>query len=174
MLRIGSVVVLVVALMAGACGGTADEIATDGAAIAGTCPIDTPDCVDTVGSSDGPIVANDGPLFVNDEPTDGLSPSAPLVIGEGLTVSEALATEATGVLAVQGFYVNDGTGALLCESLAESFPPQCGGASIPLQNVDADNFDIQSEEYVTWTNETVTLFGEIIDGAFVVASNVSG
>ena len=90
------------------------------------------------------------------------------VVGGGLAVSEALTTDATGVLAVKGFVVADADGIRLCEALAESMPPQCGGASIDLANLDAiDPDELRTEQGVTWSDSTVTVLGEIVDGMLV-------
>lgn len=156
--RIGAVIAAL-ALVAAACGGAVEET------------------VDTAAVIDADPSASDEPLFIDDEPTDGATPGAVsgLVVGGGLTISEALATEATGILAVQGFYVSDGTEARLCESLAESFPPQCGGQSIVVSNIDVGSLGpVSSEAGVEWTDGTVVVFGEIVDGVLEVASNVSG
>ena len=85
------------------------------------CAEEAPDCDDTV-------VAGDDDLFPGDEPDDGVRPgsSGAIPVEGGLTVSQALETDATGILAVQGFYFSTSEGTWLCELLAESFPPQCG------------------------------------------------
>ncbi len=63
----------------------------------------------------------------------------------------------------------------LCEALAESFPPQCGGASVPVSgHVGTSSIPLVSEQGVTWTDQPVTFLGEIIDGTLVVDSTVSG
>ena len=157
------------ALVAAACGGTSADPGSeplpttiaDGAPnpAAGTCLEGTVDCNDTPG------------LFEGDEPQLGEEPgtgSSGMVVGGGLTVGDALAGRADGVIAVQGFVVENGAGAVLCELLAESMPPQCGGASIEitdLSTIDPDEFT--SAQGVTWTNQPVTVFGEIVGGAFV-------
>ena len=59
--------------------------------------------------------------------------------------------------------------------LAESYPPQCGGASIPVTNYEeVVNVPLNSNQNVTWTDDRVTFFGEIIDGVFVVDPTVAG
>ncbi len=132
----------VVALVALACGDGArsDNPASDGLSpattvppadvvqddpapdVASTCLEDEPDCQDIPGAGSEPLPLDDEPKGV--EPGGG----AGLVIGGGLTVAEALETDATGVIAVQGFVVRDSSGIRLCDLLAESLPPQCGGA----------------------------------------------
>ncbi len=107
------------------------------------------------------------------EPRDGATIPGPsgVLIGGGLTIPEALATDTTGVLAVQGFYLDDGTGPRLCEVLAESYPPQCGGASVSLGDVrDIDLGALQSTGNVTWSDDPVVILGELIDGVLVPSS----
>lgn len=140
---------------------------------AGVCAPDYPDCVDTVVAGGG-----DEPLFVDDEPRDVATPGASsgLVIpGGGLTVGEALATEASGVLAVSAFVFVDDAGARLCSHFSESLPPLCGGETIGLNGLDRiDTSLLEEAGGVQWTDEVVTLFGEIVDGVFVIDPLVSG
>ncbi len=154
------------ALVAVACGGgTSDDPDAAGVAPhpASTCEVGAVDCDDIAG-------AGGEPLFIDDKPDLGVDPgtSSGLVIGGGLSVEEALRTDATGVLAVQGFVVQDQSGIRLCDLLAESLPPLCGGASIAvadLGSVDPD--ELKSAQGVTWTDQPVTILGEIIDNVLV-------
>ena len=83
-------------------------------------------------------------------------------------VSIADAASTSGDIAVAGFLVVVDGQARLCEALAESFPPQCGGASVALSDYDqVDPDDLQSEGAVTWTDYAVTVFGEMVDGTLV-------
>jgi len=152
-------------VLASACGGGEEEAASlpvnDGAdvpAVGGPCLEDEPECDDTPTDlepqdlpSGGSAVANDG-----------------LVVGGGLTVTEALETDAEGVVAVQGFLVINGEQAQLCEALAESFPPQCGGASVLLDSIDQfDPDELVTEGDVAWTDLPVTIVGEVHSGTLV-------
>ncbi|HSG79226.1 MAG TPA: hypothetical protein VLD62_06590 [Acidimicrobiia bacterium] len=129
---------------------------------AGACLAGAPDCQDIPGAGlDEPPILEDEPDLSVD-PSEGVSG---FVVGGGLTVAEALTTDATGVLAVKGFVVADGDGIRLCELLAESMPPQCGGASIEMANLDAiDPDELKTDQGVTWSDFTVTVLGEIVDG----------
>ena len=90
-------------------------------------------------------------------------------------MSEALTGDAAGGIAVSGFLFDDGSGPVLCEVLAESFPPQCGGASVPVEGYEeAVDVPLVSEQGVTWTDQPLTLFGEIVDGTFVIDPTVLG
>ena len=148
------------ALFITACGTAAEELPLNtnpdaDPAVSGACLVDEPDCNDTGAMGDEPV---DLPPPSDETPTGA-------VVDGGLTVSEALATDATGILAVGGFLVDDGTTARLCEALAESFPPQCGGASIELASyttIDPDS--LKTEQGVTWTDDHTVVFGEIVDG----------
>ena len=158
---------LVVVLVLAACSASAPPLAAPTSApsndqqiVASDCEADAPDCGDAIPS---------------DEPDGTETPSMGVPVDGGLTVTEALSRSATGVIAIQGFLFDDGSGPKLCEALAESFPPQCGGASIPVSgHVGTFDVPLVSEQGVTWTDQPVTLFGEIIDRTFVVDSTVSG
>jgi hypothetical protein len=82
--------------------------------------------------------------------------------GPGITVEEALNSDfAEGVL-VNGavFIAPDGT-ALLCDAIAESFPPQCGGTRIRVEGLEPGMLpNLQEEGDVRWA-EGVQLFGTI-------------
>jgi hypothetical protein len=86
-----------------------------------------------------------------------------------MTVAEAAA--ATGPATVTGFLVDVGGETRLCEALAESFPPQCGGPSITLTSLDqVDPDELKTEGDVTWTDVPVAVFGEIVDGTLVATT----
>ena len=139
-------------------------------AAAGACLEGEPDCNDTGDmNTPGPL-----PLDGSSDEGGGVTGSGALADG-GLTVSEAMATDATGTIAVQGFLVADGTGARLCEALAESYPPQCGGASVPVMDYEeVVGVPLQNAQGVTWTDDLLSLFGELVDGVFVVDPTVTG
>jgi hypothetical protein len=160
------VAIAAVALAASAC-AVSSETSDPNAGlpvISVVCAPDSPDCDDTV-------VIDGDDLFPDDEPQDGVAPSAGasgMLVGGGLTVAEALATNASGILAVQGFYVDDSSGPRLCEALAESFPPQCGGANVGLGDLSGiDLGELQSNGDVTWSDDVFVVIGELIDGVLV-------
>lgn len=130
----------------------------------GACLEGEPECNDTVLPDAGDLPP----------PDDGVV-SDGMVVDGGLSVSDALASDATGVVAVQGFLFDDGSGPVLCDALAESFPPQCGADSLAVsgheQSIDAP---LINEQGVTWTDQVVVVFGEIVDGTLVVDTTVTG
>ncbi len=167
--RLG-ILLIVAGLFVAACTtaetGGSDTLPTntgDAPPAAGACLEGEPDCNDT-----GDMAAP-GPLPVSND-----SPSVGMPAEGGLTVSEALATDATGTIAIQGFLLVDQSGARLCDALAESYPPQCGGASVPIVDYEEMvDVPLASAQGVTWTDTTVTFCGELVDGVFTVDPTVS-
>ena len=83
--------------------------------------------------------------------------------GPGLTVAEALTHGPTDdLVTVTGALFVDADGTVrLCDAIAESFPPQCGGDRIMVEGLDLDDIDdIQEENDVRWS-ESITLFGSV-------------
>ena len=85
-----------------------------------------------------------------------------MIVDDGLTVAEAIAYEGSLPVAVHGYIVRTSTAVQLCEVLAESFPPQCGGASLNLDNADAiDDVLLVEEGDVQWSPDIVILIGTV-------------
>lgn len=93
-----------------------------------------------------------------------------------LTVEEAAAAgAAAGTVRVEGFLVApEGEPARLCSALAESFPPQCGGASLVLEGLElaalpglTSTDELAPGEplaQVVWSDQLVELAGVLADG----------
>jgi hypothetical protein len=83
--------------------------------------------------------------------------------GRGIGVSEALTHGPTDdIVSVTGalFVDADGT-VLLCDAIAESFPPQCGGDRIAVVGLDLATVDsLQEANGVQWA-EGVVLLGSV-------------
>lgn len=100
----------------------------------------------------------------------GANPGDPvLVIADGaisepgMSVADALGHQATDdLVTVSGALFVDPDGTVrLCDAIAESFPPQCGGERIVVEGLDLDAIaDLQTEGDVSWA-EGVTLFGSV-------------
>lgn len=156
-------VLAALALVLAACGGTADSAGDLPTDPAGACLAGDPDCADVPG--DDPM----GEPGDDDEPSAGGGVLGAPIVGGGLSVEDALAGGVDGVIAVRGFLVEDADGARLCDLLAESLPPQCGGAWIELSETSTiDPDEMKSVQGVTWTDFPVTVLGSIVDGVFVV------
>ncbi len=142
----------------------ADDVSTEPA-----CVPDEPDCDDTI------VVPDEGQdLEPSDETNLGTSG---MTVDGGLTVEEALTRSLDdGIIAVKGFFYRDATGTFLCSLLAESFPPQCGGAILELDGAAAETItaEIKDAQGVQWTDQTVSLFGTVTDGVLTVNAVATG
>jgi hypothetical protein len=119
----------------------------------------------TSGGPDAPVDDDGSP------PATAAAPAAVLVVSNenrgggdpGLSVSQALGHRATDDLVfVSGalFANTDGT-MLLCEAIAEAFPPQCGGARLEVRGLDLRTVEnLQAAGAVRWA-EQVVLFGSV-------------
>ena len=148
------------ALVAAACADSesdpsAEELPTAPPGALAACIESDPDCNDTVQIEPG------------DTPPPGDEAGQSLPDAADLTVSEAL--EADGFAAVTGLLFDDGSGWVLCEALAESFPPQCPGPRLPVTNYKVDPNDVQESQGIRWTDVGVAIYGELTDGTLVGA-----
>lgn len=121
-------------------------------------------------SADANADAIHEPLFIGDEPRDGID--APVyslddTMSQGFTVGDALIADSDGPLTVSGFYVSDGNKTMLCDALAESHPPQCGGSKVVFDSSGVDLGLLQQANGTTWSDDMVTVLGELTDGTFV-------
>lgn len=130
--------------------GTVPTGSVEGAGgVAGACLEGAADCADMPTGTGGPESGPDGSLPVADAVTAGVD----------------------GPFLMSGFYLADGSGTRLCEALAESFPPQCGGASIVLDETGtAVETETVTEGDVTWSEQSTSVEGQIVDDVFVVGS----
>ena len=82
--------------------------------------------------------------------------------GGGLTIEEALETDADPPLAVRGSLVATADEIRRCSGLAESHPPQCCGASLRVRGLDPSELEgLQEAEGVRWSEREVTLLGAV-------------
>jgi hypothetical protein len=162
-----------VALVATSCAVTEERSGpgADGVPVVSVaCIEDQPDCEDTI-VVDQPETGGPTPTA----PDSGNATSSGFVVGSGLTISEALAYDGSEVIAVGGYVVTTEDGTLLCESLAESFPPQCGGESLTVLNPETlTSFVLIEEGGTQWSPEIVVVLGHVSGTDFTIASNVSG
>jgi hypothetical protein len=173
-------VVAAAVLMFSACGSSDEKVVTtnpggNAPAVAGACIEGVVDCDDiaVIDDSEGPGVDADADADAD----GGVVMDGAVVVEGGLTIDEALASDVTGIVAVRGYLFDDGTGLRLCSVLAESFPPQCGGAMLTVEGFDFDRM-IEVPEYefvqvensagVTWSDGHITLLGEVVNANLVI------
>ena len=161
-------VILIGAVALAACGGNDDDERTSQDAEAPTVAVDPPR------NSDAPP---NMPSPTEGEENSDEDPGAPvtLAVGPGLSVPEAINSTLDDVLLVNGFIVVvDGT-VHLCELLAESFPPQCGGASLVVEGLDLKLVDgLERSGDVQWTSFPFQVLGKVAAGTITVSGTSLG
>ena len=145
-------VLLLLVLVAAACG---DDDAME---------VGGPDSDDTPAVSDEVPTVSDG-LPAGDSGDAGGTVMAP--IGPTITVAELLATEGDGPYSVMGylFVLDDGT-IVFSDLIAESYPPQPGGAQVEVRGVNLQTVPLveptDSElATVQWTETQIELIGSL-------------
>lgn len=82
-----------------------------------------------------------------------------------MNVAEARGCEPGTAVSVTGFLVEDSGLLVVCDALAESFPPQPGGASIEVVERSIDELGqpglVRHQAPMRWLDEPVTLTGTI-------------
>ena len=99
----------------------------------------------------------------------------PTDLGSALSVEQAL--EQGGPLRVEGFLVApEGREVRLCAVLLESYPPQCGGASLVVEGLDLATVqgltktNDPSLAQVRWSDKGIQLDGTVEDGVLTVSA----
>ncbi len=155
----------VVALVSAACGSseTTSDLPGDTQPAAGL-PLDTGGGGD---DSDAATCLADEPVCEDTFPDSGEPTEVP---SPGVPVATVVGTSIDGGFVIAGFYVADANGVRLCEALAESFPPQCGGASIIFDNTaGAALGPLSIEQGVSWSEQPILVEGSVVDGVFVAS-----
>jgi hypothetical protein len=95
-------------------------------------------------------------------------------VGPGLSVEEALASESSEPLLVNGALFARAGEVRLCSAVAESFPPQCAGSWLIVDDLDLAQIpDLQTEGEVSWS-ESVQVLGRVKGDRLVVVSTSQG
>jgi hypothetical protein len=150
-------VLLLSALVATACGGddSADQDAVSAPAVSDDLPADSGDLPtdpgDPAGDAGGTVMAPVGPPR---------------------TVAELLETEGPGPYSVKGylFVLEDGT-IVLSDLIAESYPPQPGGARVDVEGVNLQTVPLTEPTdselaTVRWTEIPIELIGSLEGDVF--------
>jgi hypothetical protein len=89
-----------------------------------------------------------------------------------ISIDEALASDSDEPVLVSGNLLAALDEVNLCDALAESNPPQCGGASLVVLGLDLDAVDnLVTEGAVSWTDRPIQLLGVVSDGTLTVSEN---
>jgi hypothetical protein len=107
----------------------------------------------------------------DDEPITEPSSPGSIAMGPGISVADALASDLDEPLLVNGFIVATSADVRLCELLAESFPPQCGGAYLVIEGLDLTSVDgLEEASGVRWTNGFAPILGSVEGSTLTVDS----
>ena len=106
------------------------------------------------------------------DPAVGNTVSAPTptrIIGPGKSIRDVFVSNLQGPLIVRGLlHVNDGE-VRMCETLAESFPPQCGGRFLLVKGLDVEaTTGLKTEGSVSWSDQQVEIQGTV-EGEVLIA-----
>jgi hypothetical protein len=107
------------------------------------------------------------------DPGTGTAPqTSGLGAGPPISIDEALSSDSGGPLLVAGNLLAEAGEVRLCSALAESFPPQCGGAALAVEGLTLEEVDgLVTEGDVAWTDRPIELLGVVADGTLTVSEN---
>ena len=107
-----------------------------------------------------------------DPGTGAATQSSGLGAGPAISIDEALASGSDEMQLVAGNLLAQAGDVRLCSALAESFPPQCGGASLVVEGLKLEEVDgLVTEGDVAWTDRPIQLLGVVGDGTLTVSEN---
>lgn len=93
-----------------------------------------------------------------------------IAMGPGISIDEAIASGSDEPVLVNGNLLAEGDEARFCSALAESFPPQCGGASLRVVGLKLLEVDgLITEGDVSWTDRPIQLLGVVEDDTLTVS-----
>ena len=94
-------------------------------------------------------------------------------VGPGISIGEVFITDLKGPLLINGLLHVENGQVRLCEALAESFPPQCGGRFLVVKGLDLMKMDgLTREGSVTWSEQPVQILGTVEGEELTVSGTV--
>lgn len=93
-------------------------------------------------------------------------------VGPGISIDEALASDSTEPLLINGWLVSSPQGEVrFCSALGESNPPTCAGSSLVVSGLEpADIGALAEAQGVRWSKESIQLLGSIENGRLIVST----
>jgi hypothetical protein len=93
-------------------------------------------------------------------------------VGPGISIDEALASDSTEPLLINGWLVISPQGEVrFCSALGDGTPPTCAGSSLVVAGLDAaDVGELAEAQGVQWSEEPIQLLGSIENGRLVVSA----
>ncbi len=94
-------------------------------------------------------------------------------VGPGISIGDAMTSNLTGPLLINGHLHIQHDQARLCETLAGSSPPRCEGRFLVVVGLDLMTIDgLTTEASVTWSDQTVQVLGTVEGEVLTVAGTV--
>jgi hypothetical protein len=96
--------------------------------------------------------------------------------GPGLSISEAMKTDAKGPLLINGWLLaTSANDVRLCESLTTPEPPRCGQPSVAVRGLDLARTDtLKQAQGTTWSLQPLRLLGTLKNGVLTVSDTTRG
>ena len=137
-------------------------------------------CSDATTNVNGEVPQVSQPTIPDGLPLADDDATMPSGMGPGISVAEALASTLDQPLLINGyvFVYSDGS-VVVADLIAESFPPQPGGAQVTVEGLDVMEIPLTEgpadagSAITAWTETPVQLIGEIADGILVASSVAS-
>lgn len=130
-------------------------------AVAALWPMACTSDSDTGEPATGPDVTSNGTVDDSNGSADGAN-----VVSPGDAAGLPDGTDVT----VRGFLVEDSGVVVVAEALAESYPPQPGGASLVVDGLDLSSLELEQQGPIRWSETMVTLSGTIDEGRLTAAT----
>ena len=109
----------------------------------------------------------------DEEIVPGAGNGASVASGPGLSIAEAMASDLSGPLLVNGFLLIQADEVLFCSALSASSPPGCSGDSLKVEGLDVSKLEhLSSQNGISWTTQMTQLLGEV-DGDILSVSQDS-
>lgn len=154
------VAIVALAIVVAGCASDDNADMSDQDAIAAMCAEGAEDCNDTPG--------DDLPDDVLPPNTDGEPTSGPDA-ADAVSVQQARDHIGSDPIVVNAFYLDDGESARLCEVSLESYPLQCGGASLTVTNPDLmSDYPLVEEGDIQWSEGFVVVEGTVSGDRFTI------
>lgn len=96
-------------------------------------------------------------------------------MGPGISVDDAIDSASDGPVLVNGYLFVDADGVVtLASAIAESMPPQPGGARLTVEGLNPGEYEMSESQGIRWTDTQVQVLGTVEGETLVVSPTMSG
>lgn len=102
-------------------------------------------------------------------------PGSSSAMGPGISVDDAIDSASDGPVLVNGYLFVDADGVVtLASAIAESMPPQPGGARLTVEGLNPGEYEMSESQGIRWTDSQVQVLGAVEGDTLVVTPTMSG